>query len=257
MRADLHTFAGAYALDALPDEDRRLFEGHLDRCAACAAEVRGLQATAARLGAAAAEPPPPRLRAAVLDQIGQVRQLAPARSGDPSDAPGRREAARRGVRWSRWRLKISAGLAAAAVAASVAVAVVANNAADRTHQRLEQAEAANRAVAAVLSAPDARTVASPVAGGGTATVVVSRSRGQIVFAPAGLGPLPLSHTYELWLMGPGGVRPAGLLRPDPAGRTAPVIAGGLQDGDRVGLTVEPAAGSAQPTTDPVVIVPLA
>lgn len=253
MRADLHTFAGAYALDALPDDDRRLFEGHLARCGACITEVRGLQAAAAQLGVAAAEQPPPRLRQAVLGQIGQVRQVAPARSADPLRS---RAGSASRARWIRWRLQISAGLAAVAVAASVAVAVVATQQADESRQRLQQAEAANRAVAAVLSAPDARTVTAPVAGGGTATVVLSRARGQLVFAPAGLGPLPVSQTYELWLMGPGGVRPAGLLRPDATGRTAPVVAGSLQDADRVGLTVEPAVGSAQPTTDPVVLLPL-
>ena len=55
MRADLHTFAGAYALDALPDDDRRLFEGHLARCTDCVAEVRGLQAAAARLPSGSAD----------------------------------------------------------------------------------------------------------------------------------------------------------------------------------------------------------
>jgi hypothetical protein len=35
-----------------------------------------------------------------------------------------------------------------------------------------------------------------------------------------------------------------------------VIASGLRPGDQTGLTIEPAGGSAQPTTTPIVVVPL-
>jgi anti-sigma-K factor RskA len=57
-------------------------------------------------------------------------------------------------------------------------------------------------------------------------------------------------------MGPRAVRPAGLLRPDSNGQTRLVVASPLADADRVGLTVEPAAGSPQPTTDPVLVLNL-
>jgi anti-sigma-K factor RskA len=242
MREDLHTLAGAYALDALPDDDRDLFEGHLARCDACAQEVRGLREATAHLAVAvAASPPPPHLRAQVLGQIRQVRQLPPE---VPDLAVERR-------RRARPRSRFAAGLAAACLV----VALIAGGLAIRSQQELNRTRAAGDAVAAVLAAPDARTVSGPVAGG-TATVVVSRSRGQVVFASAGLRRLEKSETYELWLMGPRAIRPAGLLRPDAKGRTPPVVAGALADADRVGLTVEPASGSPQPTTDPVLVLNL-
>ncbi|MBC6468824.1 anti-sigma factor [Actinomadura alba] len=254
MRDDLHTLAGAYALNALPDDERRLFEGHLDRCADCAAEVGGLRAAAVRLGTAAAEPPPPALRAAVLGRIGEVRQLAPS----PADGPARGERAGPGwrVRRSRWRLRLTAGLAAGVVAASLLVAFLQVGEANRTQQRLRQVEAANRAVAAVISAPDAQKVQDPVTGGGTATVMMSRSRGQMVVTTEGLGPLPASRAYALWMIGANGVRSGGLFRPDAAGRTPPVVSGGLDEVDRIGITVEPATGSPRPTTDPIVTLRL-
>jgi hypothetical protein len=37
---------------------------------------------------------------------------------------------------------------------------------------------------------------------------------------------------------------------------APAIAGELRGAERVGLTIEPAAGSAQPTTAPIVVLRL-
>jgi anti-sigma-K factor RskA len=36
-----------------------------------------------------------------------------------------------------------------------------------------------------------------------------------------------------------------------------VLAAGLAVGDRAGVTVEPAGGSAQPTTTPILAIPLA
>ncbi len=232
MREDLHTLAGAYALDALPDDDRELFEGHLARCDACAQEVRGLREATAHLA---------HLRAQVLAQIRHVRQLPPE---VPDLAVERRRRARPRSR-----------LAAALAAACLVVALIAGGLAVRSQQELDRTRAAGEAVAAVLAAPDARTVTGPAAGG-TATVVVSRSRGQVVFASSGLRRLEKSETYELWLMGPRAVRPAGLLRPDSNGQTRPVVASPLADADRVGLTVEPASGSPQPTTDPVLVLNL-
>jgi anti-sigma-K factor RskA len=257
MRDDLHTLAGAYALDALPEDARRLFEGHLGRCTDCAAEVRELQATAARLGAAVAEQPPAGMRVAVLSRIGEVRQVAPISAREPERGDRPTAVSMWLARGGRWRLRVTAGLTAAVVAASLMIAFVQGMEADRAGQRLRRAEAASRAVAAVLSAPDAHTFAQPVSGGGMAAVVMSHSRGQMVFASHGLGRLSPARTYQLWMIGPAGAKPAGLLRPDASGRTAPMVAGGMGDTDRIGLTIEPAAGSARPTTNPVVVLRVA
>jgi anti-sigma-K factor RskA len=91
---------------------------------------------------------------------------------------------------------------------------------------------------------------------GSATVVVSQSRGSMVFASSGLRQLPRSRTYELWLMSPAGARPAGLLRPNAAGRTDPLVKAPLGDANQVGLTVEPAGGSPQPTSTPFLVLDL-
>ncbi|MDI5982443.1 RskA family anti-sigma factor, partial [Amycolatopsis magusensis] len=79
---DMHTLAGAYALDALDDVERERFRRHLAECPSCAQEVRELQATAARLGAAVAEDPPPGMKAEVLASIRATRQEPPSAGGD-------------------------------------------------------------------------------------------------------------------------------------------------------------------------------
>jgi hypothetical protein len=78
----------------------------------------------------------------------------------------------------------------------------------------------------------------------------------LVFAATGLRTLPASHCYELWLLQPGGDRPAGLLPIPSHGMTGPVITSGLRSGDKLGLTVEPARGSRHPSSSMILVLAL-
>jgi anti-sigma-K factor RskA len=79
-------------------------------------------------------------------------------------------------------------------------------------------------------------------------------QGTMVFTSSGLASLPPQKVYELWFLGPGNARRAGLVPPATGDKTAPVLASGLQPGDKVGVTVEPAGGSGAPTTTPIVVM---
>ncbi|MFJ4774702.1 anti-sigma factor domain-containing protein [Streptomyces uncialis] len=74
---DVHLLSGAYALDALDEDERAGFENHLAHCPACAEETRELAATAGRLGLAATVTPPPALKRRVMREITTIRQEAP------------------------------------------------------------------------------------------------------------------------------------------------------------------------------------
>jgi anti-sigma-K factor RskA len=87
-------------------------------------------------------------------------------------------------------------------------------------------------------------------------VVMSHAERALVLTTARLPGLPGSERYEVWLMGPAGVRPAGMLPPPRQGMTPPLVVSGLVAGDRVGVTVEPSAGSFHPTGVPVLMVAL-
>jgi anti-sigma-K factor RskA len=117
---------------------------------------------------------------------------------------------------------------------------------------LSGARSVDAEIAALLSAQDALVASAATSAGGTATVVASLGAAAMVFTGAGLPVLPPSSVYELWFIGAGGARPAGLvpLRP------APVLAAGLSGGDAIGVTVEPAGGSPAPTTTPIVVLTL-
>ena len=82
MRDDLHMLSGSYVLDALSEPERESFERHLQHCALCGTEVRGLRETAARLGLAKTLDPPPQLRYRVLSAAHRIRQLPPLVSDD-------------------------------------------------------------------------------------------------------------------------------------------------------------------------------
>ncbi len=242
LRHDLHTLTGVYALDALEHAERERFEHHLQRCQPCSHEVRGLHETATRLALAVAEPPPPELRERVLTAVARTRQNPPVVEQRPLPQPR-----------ARWIPR----LAVAAAAVGVAAAVVLGITQSATQSRLDRVQAQEQAIEAVLTAPDARIVTGRTSVGGTATVVFSEASHKMIFTAAGLPPLPASKVYQLWLIAPGSFTSAGLLPAASEGRTAAVLAAGLAPGDQAGVTVEPAGGSRQPTTKPIVAIPLA
>jgi anti-sigma-K factor RskA len=243
-RPDLHGLSGVYALDALTGLELDQFEQHLHRCPPCDNEVRGFRETATRLAQAVAASPPLALRERVLAAASVTRQLSPEVREMP---PARVRPSGR-----PWLPRLAVAVAAAAVAAAVALGVVQSS----TQRQLSQAQAENRSVAAVLAAPDARLAVRRTSAGGLATVVASQSRHALIISTAGLPALSGGKVYELWFVAGQTARRAGLLPPPAAGRTAPLLAPGLEPGDAVALTVEPAGGTSHPTTTPIVSVPL-
>ncbi|MFJ8911719.1 anti-sigma factor domain-containing protein [Amycolatopsis sp. NPDC102389] len=230
MTAELHTLTGAYAADAVPEEEAAAFERHLRGCPACGQEVRELRETTARLGAALATTPPPRLRQATLARVARTRQWPPL-------------VARRG---GVLKTRVALWGAAAAAAGALVFGLVTTN----TEPVQEQLASVN----AVLTAPDASTVKG--AERGTTTVVTSSSQGKIVVLAGDLPPLAPGKEYQVWLIGASGVHSAGLLASDGPHRTRPVLADLPRGVDRVGITAEPDGGSPAPTVPAVVMVDL-
>jgi anti-sigma-K factor RskA len=251
-RSDLHTLAGAYAMDAVPPSELAAFERHLASCEPCRQEVRGLREATALLAAATAVQPSAEFREATLRAAAQTRQLPPA---DAVPTPPWRALRRQGRGLRGWRPRLGVALAGACVLA--VAAIVAGISAYGMHSRLDQDQGHDHAVAMVLGAPDAKMMSAPVTTGGTATVVMSHRERALVFTAADLRVLPSSESYELWLMGPAGNKPAGMLSVSGGGKmTSPMVVAGLSSGDRVGMTVEPAGGSPHPTTPLVVVIAL-
>jgi putative zinc finger protein len=72
-----HEAVGSYLTDALDPAERAEFEEHLSSCARCWREVGELREAVAELAALTSAPPPPELRATVLELIRESRPLPP------------------------------------------------------------------------------------------------------------------------------------------------------------------------------------
>jgi anti-sigma factor RsiW len=230
VRDDLHVLTGSYVLDAVSETEREEFERHLQFCPTCDAEVRGLRETAARLALACAVNPPARMEQQVLAGTYRTRQLPPLAASRPG----------RVLHFPR-RLAILA--AAASVAAAVALGITQLTA---QHQ-LDQARAT--AIARVVTAPDAH-VDTARAAGGDVTVVTSAALREAVVSTSGMASLPSGRVYQVWVMSPSGARSAGLMQ------GSSLLASAVRPGDQIGITVEPAGGTARPTTSPVAVIPV-
>jgi anti-sigma-K factor RskA len=241
---DLHLLTGVYAVDALTGDELDEFEKHLEQCPTCAEEVRGLRETAARLGLATAIEPPPSMREQVLDATKRVRQLPPSGVRLITAADGRRPR-RRLIR------RLSRPIAVTAMAAAIIVLAVLQVG---TRHQLQQAQSANQTIASVLSASDAHIQLGSSTVGGTVTAVISRHDREAVITASGMPTPSGARVYQLWVMSGTSARSVGLLPGGSAGATAPVLADDVQPGDQLAITIEPAGGTRQPTTNPIAAI---
>lgn len=209
----MHELAAGYAVDALGPDEERAFEEHLARCPRCREEVAALTAAAAQLAYASPPADPP---AALRERImTAVRQE-------------RSERYRPRPRWAVPALAAAALASCAAVGLGVWAATL--------HSRLDSPQALH---------------ALPLRGA-SGSVVVARG-GSAALVVTGLPSTPGGKTYELWVIRGRGAEPAGLFEPGPARTTVVRLSRPLASGARVGVTVEPAGGSPQPTSAPVIL----
>ena len=233
--SDPHLLTGAYALDALDDVERAAVERHLRGCSECAAEVAEFREVGSWLAGRVAAAPPPAMRDRVLALAHETRQVSPA--------AGHVRIPRVGPR----RL-LTVAAAAAVLAGGVGLGAVAWD----YQQDAEQARLQAARITELVTDPDRRESAGQVAGGGAATVVAAD--GEAVFTARGLKDLPDDRTYQLWVIGDR-IRSAGLL--DVEDGVARAWVGDAPAGSSLAVSVEPEGGSEQPTTTPVVNVPVA
>ncbi|GAS88083.1 anti-sigma factor [Mycolicibacterium brisbanense] len=244
--ADNHTddelldLAYPYALGAVSEDERAEIEHRLAAAGAPTADafariVADTQETMALVTAGDALAPPAHVRESLLHAIGQQ----PGRSAH--DDLARHRARRR-------RLITRVLVAAAAV---VVIAVGGTVALRSIHQAPTVPS-----VAQVLAYPDTRTTTAEVAGG-TITLSASAQANAVVVAMSNVPPPPQGHVYQMWFIPASGpTRSAGTMSaetmPPPGGEVIPA----LNSATAVAVTVEPGTGSTQPTSSPVVTIPL-
>jgi anti-sigma factor RsiW len=208
----LHELTAAYALDALDPADEAAYEEHLAHCTSCQEELAALSGVASALALAAGAADPP---PALRGRI-----LDAARAERPNVVPLR----------PRWSAPLAA---AAAIAACAVVGLGVWNVV--LHNRLDQTHSALRGV--------------PLHGATGSVVLGVNGRAALVLTD--LSAAPKGRTYEAWVINGKSVVPAGLF---PGGQKTVVVqlSSRVPHGAIVGVTVEPAGGSAQPTSQPII-----
>ena len=256
MTESVHLFAGAYALDALDPDERAEFEAHLASCPDCTEEVRGMLATAARLGSAESIRPSAELKRAVLAQVARTEQERPPGPADiqsrPPDGQGASPADTRVVvplrRHAQRLLAVAAAVLAVVAVALSALLVQARSDRNTIADRQQQ-------LTAMLTAADSHSVVALLPDGGRAVVVVSGSKHEAALLGTRMSALPAGHVYQLWYMGSDNrAVSAGLFTPGANGTVAVLLQGDPTTAAKIGLTVEPDGGSSQPTTTPLLAV---
>jgi len=262
--------AELYALDAVTEEERRAIEQYISAApaserAAFFDRVRQARETLARTFRAEEEPPADLFDRIVAQLPAQDNQtgtdaLAPAAGppapGQPTPGqptPGqpvagdelakarqRREERRRPSGPRRWL----AGVAAAAAIALGGVGV-GSYLADQ-----------NDPVNQVVRAGDMREASVDVAGGGTATLLISSSEDAAVVRMKGVPAPPAGKVYQMWLIPKDGSAPVSQGLMDEEALSKPAVVEGISSAAALGITVEPAGGSKSPTLPTVAAAPL-
>jgi hypothetical protein len=185
--ADIQELLGAYALDAVPEDERELVEQHLRDCARCRQEVAEHREAAALLALGAPAP------GGLWDQIAEtIGGRPPEKELVPVLRPRRSRA----------------GWGAAAAAAALAVAVVGFMGVRLVQQgdRIDNLEEVSRSdgieAAAERAGRDPRSQQVSLAGeeGSTVATVVVLPNGRGFLVDPRLPALPEARTYQLWAL---------------------------------------------------------
>ncbi|QCO99191.1 anti-sigma factor [Arthrobacter sp. 24S4-2] len=256
--------AEVYALDAVSASERAAIEEYISAAPKPERDVFDERVRQARETLAVSftveEEPPPGLFDRIVAQLPAqhppqsetapvpgpaMHEQAPEPAGAPDTdelgaARQRREERRRAPGLRNWLV----GVAAAAVIAlgGVGVGAYVANQNDPFNQ--------------VLQAQDVRQATVDVSGGGTATVSISPSRDAVVVRMNGVPAPPAGKVYQMWLIPKDGSAPVSQGLMDAEALSKPAVVKGIASASALGITVEPAGGSASPTLPTVAAAPL-
>jgi anti-sigma-K factor RskA len=238
--ADMEDLYELYVLDLLDAESASFIQQHLDaQCDVCTARTReAAKLTSALASLAPQAAPPPQVRSRILQAV-----QAPKAAG------------------SSWKYAF-----AAAAAASLMLLVwgvqqrMESRSMSGEVNRLAQERNALRSAVEILSQSDMRTVQFGANQNAPHGRVFVSGSGGVVFVGSQLPQLAADRAFELWLIpAKGNPQAAGVFRANAAGVSVNVLTQPLNTAQiaAVAVSVEPNSGSPQPTTKPILIIPLA
>jgi anti-sigma-K factor RskA len=223
---------GAYALDALPDDETRRLDEHLQSCTEHAAAAAELRKTQALLALTVDDgQPSPELRRRIMQAV----EAGPAADRSPSSPVLDAVRSRRTRHLPRFAFRPVHSAIAAGLALSLGLGGVAGYLLSQAGQPITYSFQG-----APSSAP-----------GATAQLVYFKDRKQAVLTANGLPRLAAGHVYEIWLI-KGGVPVDEGIGTGADGKVGIQLSADLFQFDDLAITIEP--GEQQlPTTTPILI----
>jgi anti-sigma-K factor RskA len=239
----------AYVLGALPEEERLSFEDYLAAHPERQAEVDELGAVAGLLAFSPPEQePPPELRSRVMEVV----------EAEPRRVGGRSTFARVGDYLSLRSLAL--GAAAIIVIGLLSWNVMLQGQVEDLQGQVQDAQGQVQDLQAQVE--DAQDQQSPTiklegswAEQGATAEVASMQKNQIILVARNMPSVPEDKTCQIWVIKGDVPKPSGLFQPDGNGTATP-ITNSITKADVIAVTVEPAGGSEQPTSDPVLLAEL-
>lgn len=221
--------ATAYALDAVSESERADIERRVAAASSSVAEafyteVHAVWNAMAVLSDTTQLEPSSTLRTKILREV-----VTPTRS-----------------RENPWRAAVLAAAAAAIIAAVVATGIT---------MALRPAPPSST-TEHMLAAPDLHTATAQLSGGGTVTMLSSQHSNAAVIVMTDVPPPHSGTVYEMWLIDPNGPRPAGTMDAETVKPSTTAVIRDLGHSTTLALTNEPGRGSSQPTTSPLLTLPL-
>ena len=227
---EIEELAGAYALQALPPQTLRQVEEHLEGCSRHP-EIAELRSVAASLAWAPEErAPPPELKTRLMDAIrDEAAAASPAAETAPEERPGLLRRLLAAPRTPYVAVGALAILVAALIGWNIALQVSDEG-----------------------GAPAGVSVHALTDGGeANGRILYIAEENVVVMTVSGLDPLPEEMTYQVWAVSGQAATGIGTFNTSGSGEAATFMDVDLTGANAVAITVEPAGGSPQPTSDPV------
>ena len=223
-----------YVLGALPDEERREFEGYLASHPERHAELDELSTVAGLLALSPQEQEPsPELRRKIMDVVG-AEAVRPHTD-----------------RWS-WLIRVREFLGVQNLALGAAALLVIGLFSWNMLLQAQMQTLQGR-VQSLQSQPQGPQMVE-LGGAGTEQgaraelLIIEGDRAVLVVED--MPPVPEDETYQIWVIEDDIPKPSGLFKPG-EGSVAAVVEHPIDEADVVAVTVEPEGGSPKPTSEPM------
>ena len=231
----------AYVLGALPEAERRSFEDNLAAHPEWQAEIEDLGAVAGLLAFSPQELEPSR------ELRGRVMEVVEAEA-EPRRARHRSTLARFGHYLSVRSLALGA-------AVLLVIGLLSWNVLLQDQIQDLQGQVADARDQQQLQQTQTIALEGTWADQGANAEVASIHKNQIILVAKNMPSVPEDRTCQIWVIKGDVPQPSGLFQPD-GNMTATPITNSISQADVIAVTVEPAGGSEEPTSDPVLLAEL-